>query len=165
MSNDRRGVALTPMETRRDVILRAAILADELGYEMFSVPEGWGFDSSPICAVDPDPARARHLAASLIVWYLSAMGDVYRRTVAAQGYASAVQAIATANPRPRLPDVVIPPEAEPVVDEFAASGEARRVRDRLESWAAAVDIVMLGLPAGMPWETIEATLRAAAPAG
>ena len=27
----RRGVGLTPMETRRDVIVRAAVLADELG--------------------------------------------------------------------------------------------------------------------------------------
>ena len=32
----RRGVALTPMETRRDVI----------GYEVFSLPEGWGLDST-----------------------------------------------------------------------------------------------------------------------
>jgi 5,10-methylenetetrahydromethanopterin reductase len=36
----RRGVALTPMETRRDVILATALLAEELGYELFSVPEG-----------------------------------------------------------------------------------------------------------------------------
>jgi alkanesulfonate monooxygenase SsuD/methylene tetrahydromethanopterin reductase-like flavin-dependent oxidoreductase (luciferase family) len=332
MSNCRRGVALTPMETRRDVILRAAILADELGYEMFSVPEGWGLDSTPIvteialrthqirlvsgvlsiwgrtpgtlamtaatlhqiaagryvlglgastralaegfhdrafshpantfrdsisgvrallageaaqlkngstarpirlgrspvpelpiwvaalgertmqvaaeladgwmpifltrdrliasrhdlgrarvaagkraepltvaagpiCVVDPDPVRARHMAASLIVWYLCAMGDVYARTVAAQGYAPAVQAIQAANPRPRPYDGVIPSEAEPIVDEFAASGNRRQVRDQLESWASAVDIVMLALPAGVPWDNLEATLRAAAPAG
>jgi hypothetical protein len=42
MSSSRRGVALTPMETRRDVIVRAAVLADKLGYETFSVPEAWG---------------------------------------------------------------------------------------------------------------------------
>jgi alkanesulfonate monooxygenase SsuD/methylene tetrahydromethanopterin reductase-like flavin-dependent oxidoreductase (luciferase family) len=42
----RRGVALTPMETRHDVIVRAAQLADELGYEAFAVPEGWGLDST-----------------------------------------------------------------------------------------------------------------------
>jgi 5,10-methylenetetrahydromethanopterin reductase len=121
--------------------------------------------AGPICAVDPDPARARYMAASLIVWYLCAMGDVYRRTVAAQGYAPAVHAIQAANPRPRPHDGVIPSEAEPVVDEFAASGDSRHVRDQLESWASAVDIVMLALPPGMPWENIEATLRAAAPAG
>lgn len=48
MSGHRRGVGLTPMETRRDVIVAAAVLADELGYEAFAVPEGWGLDSVPI---------------------------------------------------------------------------------------------------------------------
>ena len=48
MTSRRRGVGLTPMETRRDVIVRAAVLADELGYETFAVPEGWGLDSTPV---------------------------------------------------------------------------------------------------------------------
>src|SRR5215471_15326928 len=51
MTASRRGVGLTPMETRRDVIVRAAVLADELGYEVFAVPEGWGLDSTPVLAV------------------------------------------------------------------------------------------------------------------
>src|ERR1700733_3156407 len=46
MTSKRRGVALTPMETRPDIILRTAQLADELGYEVFAVPEGWGLDST-----------------------------------------------------------------------------------------------------------------------
>jgi alkanesulfonate monooxygenase SsuD/methylene tetrahydromethanopterin reductase-like flavin-dependent oxidoreductase (luciferase family) len=46
----RRGVALTPMETRLDVIVRIAALADELGYELFALPEGWGLDSTPVLA-------------------------------------------------------------------------------------------------------------------
>jgi alkanesulfonate monooxygenase SsuD/methylene tetrahydromethanopterin reductase-like flavin-dependent oxidoreductase (luciferase family) len=44
----RRGVAFTPMETRRDVMVRAARLADELGYEVVALPEGWGLDSTPV---------------------------------------------------------------------------------------------------------------------
>ncbi|MCW2860642.1 MAG: Luciferase-like, subgroup [Actinoallomurus sp.] len=36
------------METRRDVIVKAAALADELRYETFAVPEGWGLDSTPV---------------------------------------------------------------------------------------------------------------------
>jgi alkanesulfonate monooxygenase SsuD/methylene tetrahydromethanopterin reductase-like flavin-dependent oxidoreductase (luciferase family) len=48
MTGQRRGVGVTPMETRRDVIVRAAVLADELGYEVFAVPEGWGLDSVPV---------------------------------------------------------------------------------------------------------------------
>jgi hypothetical protein len=31
VTSRRRGVALTPMETRRDVIVRTPVLADELG--------------------------------------------------------------------------------------------------------------------------------------
>jgi alkanesulfonate monooxygenase SsuD/methylene tetrahydromethanopterin reductase-like flavin-dependent oxidoreductase (luciferase family) len=46
MSTQRRGVALTPMETRYDIILRTAQLADELGYEAFALPEGWGLDAT-----------------------------------------------------------------------------------------------------------------------
>jgi hypothetical protein len=38
MTAGRRGVALTPTETRRDVIVRPAMLADELGYEVFATP-------------------------------------------------------------------------------------------------------------------------------
>jgi hypothetical protein len=34
------------METRREIIVQAAVLTDELGYEVFSVPEGWGRDST-----------------------------------------------------------------------------------------------------------------------
>jgi alkanesulfonate monooxygenase SsuD/methylene tetrahydromethanopterin reductase-like flavin-dependent oxidoreductase (luciferase family) len=55
MSTQRRGVALTPMETRYDIILRTAQLADELGYEAFALPEGWGL-TRPCCS--PRPHRA-----------------------------------------------------------------------------------------------------------
>ena len=48
MTSGRRGVGLMPMETRRDVIVRTAVLADELGYEIFAVPEGWELDSAPV---------------------------------------------------------------------------------------------------------------------
>jgi alkanesulfonate monooxygenase SsuD/methylene tetrahydromethanopterin reductase-like flavin-dependent oxidoreductase (luciferase family) len=48
VTSRRRGVALTPMETRRDVIVRTAVLADELGYEIFAVPEGWELDPAPV---------------------------------------------------------------------------------------------------------------------
>ena len=46
MGQGRRAVALTPLETRRDVIVGMAQRADELGYEAFILPEGWGFDST-----------------------------------------------------------------------------------------------------------------------
>jgi hypothetical protein len=43
MTNRRRGVALTPWRPVVTVILKAGLLAEELGYEVFSVPGGWGW--------------------------------------------------------------------------------------------------------------------------
>jgi alkanesulfonate monooxygenase SsuD/methylene tetrahydromethanopterin reductase-like flavin-dependent oxidoreductase (luciferase family) len=69
MTARRRGVALTPMETRRDVILRAAVLADELGYEVFSVSEGLGLDSTLLLAeIAPRTRQIRLLSGVLSVW-------------------------------------------------------------------------------------------------
>jgi alkanesulfonate monooxygenase SsuD/methylene tetrahydromethanopterin reductase-like flavin-dependent oxidoreductase (luciferase family) len=327
----RRGVALTPMETRRDVIVRTAILADELGYETFGLPEGWGLDpgpvlteialctnrirlvssifsvwgrtpatlamtaatlhqlsggryvlglgastralvegfhgvafehpaaklrdvvaevrallsgepaqlgpaatarplrlaqppvpdlpiwvaalgqhtirvaaelgdgwipalvardrlpswadqlrqrreaavpgarpltvaAGPLAVVDEDAATARAIAASGIAWYLSAMGEVYARSVSGQGYAAEVQAIIAANPRPSPRHGIVPPAAQGVLDQLAVYGPGGQVREQLEPWDRTADIVSLMLPPGLPWPVIEATLRAAAPA-
>jgi alkanesulfonate monooxygenase SsuD/methylene tetrahydromethanopterin reductase-like flavin-dependent oxidoreductase (luciferase family) len=327
----RRGVGLTPMETRRDVIVRAAVLADELGYETFAVPEGWGLDSTPvvteialrtttiqvasgvlsvwgrtpatlamtaatlhqvcggryvlglgastralaegfhdtrferpagrlrdvvtevrallrgrparlgqvpaarplrlgqapvpelpiwvaalgeqttrvaaelgdgwipalvardrvaawatrlsqlrettalhqrpltvatgpITAAAADPGTARDIVAACTAWYLSAMGDVYARSMSDQGYADEVKAIIAANPRPSPGRATVPPEGQAVLDQLAAYGTGDQVRAQLEPWDQAADIVTILLPPGLPWDTIETTLRAAAPA-
>ena len=330
MTAGRRGVGLTPMETRRDVIVRTAVLADELGYEIFALPEGWGLDSAsvlteialrtariqlasgilsiwgrtpgtlamtaatlhqisggryvlglgastkalvegfhdatfehpaaklrdvvtkvralldgqpahldqapaarplrlgqppapelpiwvaalghhsirvaaelgdgwipalvardhlpgwtaqlrqlrdaaapharpltvaagPITIVDEDGDAARGIAAACAAWYLTAMGGVYARSVSGQGYAAQVQAIIDANPRPSPRHATIPPGAQVVLDQLAASGTGDQVRAQLETWDHAADIVTMLLPPGVPWHNIEATLRAAAP--
>jgi alkanesulfonate monooxygenase SsuD/methylene tetrahydromethanopterin reductase-like flavin-dependent oxidoreductase (luciferase family) len=119
--------------------------------------------AGPMCVVDPDPGAARRAVASLTAWYLCAMGEVYPRFVAAQGYAAAVQAIQAANPRPRPSTGIVPAEAEAVLDAFAVWGSPGDVRGGLAAWAAAADVIMLALPAGLPWESLEMTLRAAAP--
>jgi alkanesulfonate monooxygenase SsuD/methylene tetrahydromethanopterin reductase-like flavin-dependent oxidoreductase (luciferase family) len=305
----RRGIALTPMEIRRDLIVRAATLADELGYEVFSVAEGWGLDSTvllaelaiatrritlaagvlsvwgrtpatiamtastlhrlsggrfilglgtstrqlvegwhnipyekpaarlrevtkrvrallngeraeldavpaaralrlgqppvpdlpiwlaatgertirvaadladgwnplylrrhrigelapagltvaagPFTIVDPDVAAARAAAAAATAGYLGAMGDIYPRLVAAQGLATEVDLVRYSR--------TVPDEAEILLEEFTAYGTAAMVRDQLERWDKTVDITMVGLPPGLPWPQIEATIRAAAP--
>jgi alkanesulfonate monooxygenase SsuD/methylene tetrahydromethanopterin reductase-like flavin-dependent oxidoreductase (luciferase family) len=309
----RRGVAVTPMEVRRDVIVRAAGLADELGYEVFSVAEGWGLDSTvllaelaattrritlaagvlsvwgrtpatiamtaatlhrlaggrfvlglgastrqlvegwhdigydrpaarlravttrvralldgeraalsavpaaralrlgqppvpqlpiwlaatgertirvaadladgwyplylrrdrlrelaagmsarpitvaagPFTIVDPDVTAARAAAAAATAGYLAAMGDIYPRVVADQGLAAEVELVRSTN--------TIPAEAQILLDEFTAYGTAATVQEQLERWDAAVDVTMVGLPPGLPWPRIEATIRAAAP--
>ncbi len=330
MTGHRRGVALTPMETRRDVIVRAAALADELGYELFGVPEGWGLDSAPVLAqiamhttrirlasgvlsiwgrtpatlamtaatlhqitggryvlglgastralaegfhdtpfehparklrdvvtevrallagqpaqlhhasaarplhlgqppaphvpiwvaalghhttkvaaeladgwipalvardrlpsraaelarlrhaaapharsltvatgpvtvADEDPATARTIAAACTAWYVSAMGDVYARSLSGQGYAAEVRAILDANPRPSPRHGNVPAAAQVILDQLAAYGTGSQVREQLQPWDHTADIAMLLLPPGLPWPNIEATLLAAAP--
>lgn len=330
MRTARRGVALTPMETRRDVIVAAAQLADELGYEVFAVPEGWGLDSTPVLTeivlttrrivglsgvlsvwgrtsatlamtaatlhhvsggryvlglgastralvegfhdltfqrpaaklretttqvrellagrrarlasgstarplrlgqppvpdlpiwlaamgersrvvagelgdgwlpifvtgerlagwiqqlrrgreaagrrdqpltvaagptvvVDQDVDAARRVIATYIAWYLCAMGDVYANLLRQQGYDAQLQAIRAANPNPSSRHGVVPVEAQVILDQLTAYGTPGRVREQLDRWHTIADVVMIGLPPGLPWQTIEATLRAAAP--
>jgi len=330
VTSGRRGVALTPLETRRDVIVRTAILAEELGYEIFALPEGWGLDSAPvlteialrtsmirlasgvlsvwgrtpatlamtaatlgqvaggryvlglgtstkalvegfhdtafehpaaklrdvvtkvrallagqpahlsqapaahplrlgqpsapeipiwvaalghhttrvaaelgdgwipalvardrlpvwaaqlntlrkaaapharpltvaagpITAADENAGAARDIVAGCTAWYLSAMGEVYARSVSGQGYAGQVQAIIAANPRPSPRRGIVPAEAESVLDQLAACGTYDQVREQLQRWDHAADIATILLPPGMPWHNIEATLHAAAP--
>jgi alkanesulfonate monooxygenase SsuD/methylene tetrahydromethanopterin reductase-like flavin-dependent oxidoreductase (luciferase family) len=43
-------VGVTPMETRREVVLRLADLAEDLGYSAFTVAEGWGYDAGVLLA-------------------------------------------------------------------------------------------------------------------
>jgi hypothetical protein len=80
------------------------------------------------------------------------MGDIYPRVVAAQGLAPEVDAVRSTGSVPRA-----------LLDEFTAYGTAETVRERLAAWDAAVDVTVVGLPPGLPWPQIEATLRAAAP--
>jgi alkanesulfonate monooxygenase SsuD/methylene tetrahydromethanopterin reductase-like flavin-dependent oxidoreductase (luciferase family) len=57
------------METRRDVIVRAAVLADELGYEIFALPEAWGLDPAPVLTeIALRTARIRLVCGVLSVW-------------------------------------------------------------------------------------------------
>jgi alkanesulfonate monooxygenase SsuD/methylene tetrahydromethanopterin reductase-like flavin-dependent oxidoreductase (luciferase family) len=69
MSTRRRGVALTPMETRYDIILGTAQLADELGYEAFALPEGWGLDATLLlCEAASRTRRIKLVSGILSVW-------------------------------------------------------------------------------------------------
>jgi alkanesulfonate monooxygenase SsuD/methylene tetrahydromethanopterin reductase-like flavin-dependent oxidoreductase (luciferase family) len=69
------GVGVTPMENRRDVVLRLATLAEDLGYSAFFVAEGWGYDAGVLLteiALRTD--RIRIGTGVLNVWGRSAAG-------------------------------------------------------------------------------------------
>jgi alkanesulfonate monooxygenase SsuD/methylene tetrahydromethanopterin reductase-like flavin-dependent oxidoreductase (luciferase family) len=119
--------------------------------------------AGPLTVVADDPRAARDVAASCIAWYVCAMGDVYADSLARQGYAAEVRAVRAANPRPSPRGSRIPAEAEVLLDQLAATGSPDQARARLDLWDDTADVVMVGLPPGVPWEVIEATLHAAAP--
>ena len=50
MPTRRLAVGLTPMETRREVVLHVADRAEELGYDAFFLAEGWGHDAGVLLA-------------------------------------------------------------------------------------------------------------------
>ena len=50
MPTRRLAVGLTPMETRREVVLHLADRAEELGYDAFFLAEGWGHDAGVLLA-------------------------------------------------------------------------------------------------------------------
>lgn len=63
------GVGLTPLETRREVVLHVARRAEELGYAEFSLAEGWGHDASVLLAeVASQTNRIRIGTGVLNVW-------------------------------------------------------------------------------------------------
>jgi alkanesulfonate monooxygenase SsuD/methylene tetrahydromethanopterin reductase-like flavin-dependent oxidoreductase (luciferase family) len=119
--------------------------------------------AGPIAVVDDDAAVARQIASGMVAWYVCAMGDVYRRFLADHGYAAEVAAIGAANTRPTLRSGVVPSEAQQVLDGLTAYGNTRAVREQLECWEDAVDIVTLTCPPGLEWSALEAILRAGAP--
>ena len=92
------------------------------------------------------------------------MGDIYPRVVAAQGLGEQVELVRGANPAPGRQPGVVPDAAQALLDEFTAYGDADSVREQLQPWDGVADITMVGIPPGLAWPQIEATLIAAAPA-
>jgi hypothetical protein len=67
------------------------------------------------------------------------------------------------NPRPRPATGVVPIDAQGLLETFTAYGTPQDVHRQVAQWDEAADIVSVGLVPGLPWELLEATIRAAAP--
>jgi alkanesulfonate monooxygenase SsuD/methylene tetrahydromethanopterin reductase-like flavin-dependent oxidoreductase (luciferase family) len=140
-----------PLYLRRDRLRELAAGMSEWRGAMRPITVAAG----PFTIVDQDVTAARAAAAACTAAYLGAMGDVYPRVVAEQGLATEVDLVRATR--------TVPSEAENLLDEFTAHGTPEMVQERLRSWDAVVDLTMVGLPPGLPWPQIEATLHAAAP--
>jgi hypothetical protein len=111
--------------------------------------------AGPFAVANEDRAEARARAAECTAMYLTMMGEIYPRVVAGQGLAAEVDLVRATGG--------VPDEAEALLAEFTAYGTASDVAEQLRAWDKAVDITTVGIPPGLPWPTIEATIRAAAP--
>ena len=141
----------------------------ELAPQMADARAAAGIRSAPLTVVSgpwvvaaDDPGEARSRIAAVTAWYLCAMGD-WPKFVAAQGFGPQVDSVRAANPRPHPGKGVVPDEAQALLDAFTAHGTPDDVRRQVAEWDGCVDIVSIGLPPGLPWELLEATIRAAAP--
>lgn len=138
-----------PLFLRRERVRELAAGMSRSGRPPLTVAAG------PFVVVDSDVTVARTAAAACTAAYLASMGDIYPRVVGEQGLAAEVDLVRSSN--------TIPAEAQVLLDEFTAYGTATAVQEQLEPWDAMADITMVGLPPGLPWPQIEATIRAAAP--
>ena len=69
MEQRKLAVGVTPLETRREVVLHVARRAEELGYDAFMVAEGWGHDAGVLLAeVATQTSRIRIGTGVLNVW-------------------------------------------------------------------------------------------------
>jgi alkanesulfonate monooxygenase SsuD/methylene tetrahydromethanopterin reductase-like flavin-dependent oxidoreductase (luciferase family) len=118
--------------------------------------------AGPVAVAAESATEARTRAAAIVAWYMCAMGG-WSKLVAAQGYAAEVASVRAANPRPDPTSGVVPSNAAALLDAYTAYGTAADVRAQVAGWDDAADIVSVGLLPGLPWELLDATIRACAP--
>jgi len=117
----------------------------------------------PGVAVSSSESEARQVVANNLAWYLCAMGDVYARFVASQGFEEEVEAVLEANPKPSPSNGVIPKDAQILLDQLTIYGPPEKVAEGIAQWDDAVDVPIVSIAPGIPWDDIEAIVRAAAP--
>lgn len=118
--------------------------------------------SGPMVAVDADGLDGRWVAEQLIGWYLTGMGDLYAGRVGAAGFADAVAALRSSNPRPVPGGLTWPSEADPLLEQFATYGDHEHVASALRRWDPLVDVVTVLIPPGTR-QSVLAAVAAAAP--
>jgi alkanesulfonate monooxygenase SsuD/methylene tetrahydromethanopterin reductase-like flavin-dependent oxidoreductase (luciferase family) len=128
-----------------------------------AAPRGAG-DSLAVCPVIPtavgdNGAIPRDRAAWFVIFYLTSMGELYRRMLARHGYGAEVEAVLAANPPRTAP--VIPRGAEGLLGELAIFGSPAAARAQLALWyEAGASMPVLLLSPDLTPDEIDRTLRA-----
>ncbi len=115
--------------------------------------------AGPMIAAGNNPRRS---AEQLVGWYLTGMGPLYADFVASLGYRGEVSAIRAANSRPAPGAIDWPREADPLLDQLAATGDRHAIAGQLAPWDESVDIVAVCIGPDAP-DAVLAAVEAAAP--
>jgi len=116
----------------------------------------------PVCALE-DSERARTLASQHIAFYVGAMGEYYRNSVAEQGHEDVAQEIYDFWQAGDRGDAIAITH-DRLLDPYAAAGTPDEVRAQLDDFAVdGVDALTVYVPARAEPDEIEATLSAVAP--
>jgi alkanesulfonate monooxygenase SsuD/methylene tetrahydromethanopterin reductase-like flavin-dependent oxidoreductase (luciferase family) len=110
-------------------------------------------------AVIDNGGGARDRAAWFVVFYLTRMGELYRRSLGRQGYRAEVEAVLAANPPRTAP--VIPRSAEAMLRELTIFGSPAAAAAQLAGWYdAGASMPVLLLPPDLTPGEIDRTLGA-----
>lgn len=110
-------------------------------------------------AVGDNGAGTRDRAVWFVVFYLTNMSELYRRTLTRQGYAAEVEGVLAANPPRTAP--VVPRSAETLLEELTIFGSPAAARAQLARWyEAGASMPVLLLPPDLTADEIDRTLRA-----
>jgi alkanesulfonate monooxygenase SsuD/methylene tetrahydromethanopterin reductase-like flavin-dependent oxidoreductase (luciferase family) len=77
-------------------------------------------------------AEAKQTASWFVAFYVVSMGGMYRTRLASAGFADEVRSIVEANPTGRT--TIVPPDAEPLLNELTIYGTPATARAQLEPW-------------------------------
>ena len=99
-----------------------------------------------------------------VAFYVTSMGALYRQSLARQGFAGEVAAVLAAN-APKMLGVV-PPEAEPLLEQLTIWGTPAEARARLDRWYdAGADTPIVFIRENLSTQEMEYTLGALRPTG
>ncbi|PSP73674.1 TIGR04024 family LLM class F420-dependent oxidoreductase [Halobacteriales archaeon QS_3_64_16] len=115
------------------------------------------------CALE-DGERARRLVRGHLAFYVGAMGDYYRESLARQGHAETAEAI-TEHWQSGEREAAVAAISDELLDDLAVAGTPDRARKLLSEFGAieGVDALAVSFPREAGSEEIEATIDALAP--
>ena len=118
--------------------------------------------AGPMVAAGNNGQRA---AEQLVGWYLTGMGPLYADFVASLGYHDEVRALRAANPRPAPGALDWPRDADPLLEQLAATGARHTIAGQLAQWDERADIVAVCVGPDAPEAVLAAVETAAPPSG